>query len=72
VFRAGLSRAWTSIAKGLTSNDLRTGEKLAEKTGAFRKKHLLTHKMFRREGGGTVAAGPGLNETTATACEITT
>jgi len=36
LFRAGLSPAWTSIAKGLKSSDLRTGEKLAEKTGVSR------------------------------------
>jgi hypothetical protein len=51
LFRAGLNRAWTSVAMGLKSNDLRPGEKLAEKTGAFQKKRPLTHKTFRREGG---------------------
>jgi hypothetical protein len=40
LFRAGLSPAWTRIAKGLTSIDLRAGEKLAEKTGVLRKNIL--------------------------------
>jgi hypothetical protein len=53
LFRVGLSPAWTSIAKGLTSNDLRTGEKLAEKTGAFPKKHLFNAQNVPPGGGVT-------------------
>ncbi len=52
LFAPHVGRAWTSVVKGLKSNDLRSGTSLPRRPALLEKIYDLMPKMFRRKGGG--------------------